>query len=107
MEFRLEFYLLLFFVLSAGDTPMSIARLRKFDDIYQLMSTYKYQPCVSMQEQQEATDSLMQEMEKDSLGSFKHSDVDISQDSTSCDENSSTTIHSNLTSSTSQQHNCT
>lgn len=60
-----------------------------------------------MQEQQEATDSLMQEMEKDSLGSFKHSDVDISQDSTSCDDSSSATLHGNLTSSTSQQHNCT
>lgn len=72
------------------------------------MTTYKYEPCVSMQEQQEATDSLMQEMEKDSLGSFKHSDVDISQDSTSCDDSSPTTIHGNLTSSTSsQQHNCT
>lgn len=74
------------------------------------MLTYKYQPCVKeyMQEQQEATDSLMQEMEKDSLGSFKHSDLDISQDSTSCDNDSSTaTIHGNLTSSTSHQHNCT
>lgn len=93
--------------ISAGDTPISIARERDFDDVYQLMTTYKYQPSVSMQEQQEATDSLMQEMEKDSLGSFKHSDVDISQDSTSCEDIASTTLHGNSSSSTSQQHNCT
>lgn len=58
-----------------------------------------------MQEQQEATDSLMQEMGKDSLGSFKH-DMDMNQDSTSCDDNASTTVHGNQTNSTTQQHNC-
>lgn len=59
-----------------------------------------------MEEQQEATDSLMQEMEKDSLSSFKHSDVDAS-DSMSCDDNSSTPINlqANLNSSN-QQQNC-
>lgn len=62
---------------------------------------------VSMEEQQEATESLMQEMEKDNLNSFKHSDMDISQDSTSCDDSSSVNVNlqANLNSSN-QQQNC-
>lgn len=90
-----------------GETPLTIAHLLQFNDLARLMTTYKYQANVSIEEQQEATDSLMQEMEKDSLGSFKHSDVDISQDSTSCDDNSSATINlqSNLNSNSHQQ-NC-
>lgn len=74
------------------------------------MNTYKHQTIVSMEEQQEATDSLMQEMEKDSLSSFKQSDVDINQDSTSCDTSSSAPINatSNLNSQSNQQQpqNC-
>lgn len=89
----------------SGETPLTIAHQLRFDNIARFMSTYKHQTSVSIEEQQEATDSLMQEMEKDSLGSFKHSD--ISQDSISCDDNSSATINlqSNLNNS-SQQQNC-
>lgn len=92
----------------AGETPLSIAQQLRFDDLYRIMSTYKHQASVSMEEQQEATDSLMQEMGKDSLSSFKHSDVDISQDSTSCDDNSTAPInlHGNLNSSHQQKPNC-
>lgn len=92
----------------AGESPITISLQRRYDDLYRLMTTYKHQTSVSMEEQQEATDSLMQEMEKDSLSSFKHNDVDISQDSTSCDESSSsTTLHKNLNNSSNQQpQNC-
>lgn len=92
----------------AGETPISIALQLRFDNLCRLMTTYKHQASVSMEEQQEATDSLMQEMEKDSSSSFKHSDVDISQDSTSCDESSSsTTLYKNLNNSSNQQpQNC-
>lgn len=86
-----------------GETPISLAFKRQYADVYEELTTYKYEPCVSLQEQQEATDSLMQEMERDSLGSYKHSDVDISQDSTSCED---IKIPGNLAGSTSQQHNC-
>lgn len=89
----------------AGETPLTLAHQLGFHDLSRLMTTYKRLTSVSMEEQQEATDSLMQEMEKDSLGSFKHSDVDISQDSTSCDDNSTINMQTNLNSS-SQQQNC-
>lgn len=89
----------------AGETPLTIALQLRFNDLWRMMSTYKHQTIVSMEEQQEATDSLMQEMEKDSLSSFKHSDVDINQDSTSCDTSSSAPIiaQSKLNSSNHQQ----
>lgn len=92
----------------AGETPISIALQLRYDDLWRLMTTYKHRTTVSMEEQQEATDSLMQEMEKDSLNSFKHSDVDISQDSVSCDDSStSATLHKDLNNSSNQQpHNC-
>lgn len=91
----------------AGETPLSIAHQLRFDDLWQIMSTYKQSTSVSMREQQEATDSLMQEMEKDSLSSFKHSDVDISQDSISCDDNSSANINlKTIMDSSNQQQNC-
>lgn len=86
-----------------GETPVSIAHQLRFDDLLRLMTTYKH---VSMEEQQEATDSLMQEMEKDNLNAFKHSDMDISQDSTSCEEGSSSNLHKNLNNSNHQQQNC-
>ncbi|XP_055321461.1 GA-binding protein subunit beta-1 [Sitodiplosis mosellana] len=94
-------------VSKAGETPLSIAQQLRFDDLVRFMTTYKHQASVSIEEQQEATESLMQEMEKDSLGSFKHSD--ISQDSISCDDNSSATINlqSNLNNSSQQQNSST
>lgn len=89
-----------------GETPISIAQELKYMDLVRMMTTYKHHVSVSIEEQQEATDSLMQEMERDSLNSYKHSDVD-SQDSTSCDDNLSATINmrTNLNNS-SQQQNC-
>lgn len=90
-----------------GETPLTMALQLHQMDLFRMMSTYKHQTSVSMEEQQEATDSLMQEMEKDSLNSFKHSDVEASQDSMSCDDNSSAPIdlHANSKSSN-QQQNC-
>lgn len=86
-----------------GETPVSIAHQLRFDDLLRLMTTYKH---VSMEEQQEATDSLMQEMEKDNLNAYKHSEMDISQGSTSCEEGSSSNLHKNLNNSNHQQQNC-
>ncbi|XP_031618512.1 GA-binding protein subunit beta-1 [Contarinia nasturtii] len=92
-----------------GETPMSLAEQLRFDDLARMMSTYKIQAAVSMEEQQEATDSIMQEIERDSLSSFKHSDADISQDSTSCEDSSSAIINlqANLNSSNQQSNSST
>lgn len=76
-----------------GETPLSIALELGSDDLFQMMSTYKHHSIVSMEEQQEATDSLMHAMGKDNLGSFKHTDIEISQDSTSCEDSSSASIN--------------
>ncbi|XP_031619473.1 zinc finger protein 510-like [Contarinia nasturtii] len=86
--------------------PMSLAEQLRFDDLARMMSTYKMQAAVSMEEQQEATDSIIQGMERDSLSSFKHSDADISQDSTSCEDSSSAIINlkANLNSSNQQSN---
>lgn len=93
----------------AKQTPMSIAGEMGFDDMMQMMSTYKYQSSVSMEEQQEATDALMHEMGTEHLDAFKHNDADLSQDSTSCEDSSSASINlqANLNNSHKQSHrNC-
>lgn len=90
------------------DTPISLAEKYGFDNIYRTLTTY--QSSVSMQEQEDATNSLMQEMESDSSSSFEESDMDIGQVSTSYDDNATATptiMASNLTNSTLRQHNCT
>lgn len=92
----------------AGESPISIAQQLRFDDLWRFLTTYKHRASVSIEEQQEATDSLMQEMEADNLSSFKHSDVDISHDSTSCDGSTTApTHHPNVTNVRQNQQNCT
>lgn len=59
-----------------GDTPVSMALEMGVDDIYQMLSTHQHHLTVSAEEQQEATDSLLIEMEKD--------DADINNES--CDD---------------------
>lgn len=92
-----------------GETPITIAQELGFNDLAQIMSTYKHQVSVSMEEQQEATDSLMHEMRRNNSGSYKHNDIELSQDSTSCEDSlpASINLQTNLNNSHKQQHqNC-
>lgn len=45
-----------------GETPISMAQELEFDDMVEMMTAYKHQVSVSMEEQQEATDIIMHQM---------------------------------------------
>lgn len=53
-----------------NDTPLTLAQDYEFHDIIDLMVQCKYKTSISMEEQQEATDSLMQEMEEERSNSL-------------------------------------
>lgn len=59
------------------ETPISIALNLGFDNIFQILSTHQNHMSVSPEEQQEATDSILIEMEKDNMDT---------NDSVSCDD---------------------
>lgn len=60
------------------ETPISIALEMGLDDIYQMLNTHQNHMHVSPEEQQEATDSLLIEMEKDNMDLNTESCDDIS-----------------------------
>lgn len=45
-----------------GETPISIAQELKFDEIVEMLTSYKHQINVSVEEQEEATDIIMHQM---------------------------------------------
>lgn len=75
-----------------GDTPLSIAKELKFDDMQRFMSTYKHQVNVSLEEQQEATNSLMQEMQRDN---DLHTNQDIAEGSSNHSQANSNSSNQN------------
>lgn len=70
-----------------GETPLSIAEECGYDDIRQMLLEHEIDMSVTAEEQQEATDSLMIEMEKDH-SSMKQNSLGLNDDSTTKNLNS-------------------